>query len=310
MYNRRFSVICTGKFLLILIALYVICLNTVFYKKSDERNKLIGNSEDKPKYNFIVIIKSPSERAENRNFLRNSSWLAYNWKNDAGNNISWTHFFLVGFNPSLSMSKVLNESEKHKDILIAPTMDEYLMQIYKLMWAQRYLLDNYFFNFLVILDEDALLNVNGANSYLSKLLAEENDSMFYGGSACEQRPVYRNGKWKMSRDIWPAEHYPIYCDGSGLIYSSQTVRELLRVWDENRQPVLGIDDAMIGVLVALSGNISITTVTNATQGCKGGRSDTFLVQQIQPLEKGAEIMKNYNATGIYCEEDVPSHYLS
>ena len=305
MYKRMFNNIsCTGKLLLILIPL---CVIMVLNKKTEGWYKLNDNSEDKPKYNFIVIIKSPAERAENRNFLRTSSWLSYNWKDNAGNDISWTHFFLVGVNPSLSMSKVLKENKNYKDILIAPTLDEYLSQIYKLMWAQRYLFDNYFFNFLVVLDEDALLNVNGANSYLNELLAEDNDIMFYGGSACKQRPVDRNGKWKMSRDIWAMEVYPIYCDGSGIIYSFETVRELLRVWDENRQPVVGIDDAMIGVLVLLSGKISITTVTNATQGCKGGRSDTFLIQQIQPLEKGAGIMQKYNTTGIYCDEDVPAH---
>lgn len=266
-----------------------------------------GYSNNKPKYNFIVITKSPIERAENRKFLRDESWLSYNWKDDAGNEISWVHFFLVGLNPSFSRSIIQDENETHKDILLAPTLDVYLGQIYKVMWAQQYLLENYTFNFLVILDEDSILNVNGVNSYLNDLVTDENNVMFYGGSGCIQWPVDRHGKWKVSEEMWRPEVYPIFCDGSGVIYSSETVRELLTVWDENAQPAVGIDDQMIGILIFFSGKIPITTIANATLGCEGGRSDTFLIQQVQPLEEGAQMMQRYNNTGVYCNEDVPRH---
>ena len=260
-------------------------------------------------YKFIIMTKSAPSSVEARQFLRNESWLSYDWNDDRNKTISWRHFFLVGLSTETDWprSKIEEENNASKDIIISETIDLYERLTYKLMWGLQHAIDKYKFKFLVILSEDTIVNVNGLNRYISRLIDDGRDRLFYGGPRCRDRKVLREGKWMTSNETYPANRYPTYCIGSGLIFSFDTIVELLRVWKSDRQPIHGLDDVHIGLLLHLSGKIAITDIKNITLGCKKNRSDSFILTQIKPLSKGAELMRNFSRHGVYCFQKVKKH---
>ena len=260
-------------------------------------------------FDFLILIKSAPENVKERSFLRSSSWLSYNWKTGEQGEISWRHFFLIGRSnfPEWTPFRLNLEKDEFNDVINAPFLDSLTRQTYKMMWAFRQLYDNFHFKFLVVVDEDVVANISDLNSYLQGLIKEGKDQYFYGGSSCGQRQVDRLGEWETPVEVWPHNLYPPYCDGSALIYSYNTIGELLWVWDHDRQPVINIDEAHIGVLIFYSGNIQITEIGFVTMGCHKLRRDSFLIQHIRPLEIGVEIIERYNKVGIYCFENIPPH---
>ena len=261
-------------------------------------------------YKFIIMTKSAPKSAENRELLRNKSWLSYEWKDEQNNDISWRHFFLLGLtlDPDWPFSRMEEENAKYGDIMVAPALDGYDRMTYKLLAGMKLAILEYKFSFLIVLSEDTIVNVKELDRYLTKLIADKKDAMFYGGALCYRRSVDRTGKWSVSKEDWSPDVYPDFCFGTGMVFSFDTVQELIRIWLENKEPVVGLDDAHIGVLVFLSlGKIKITEIGNVTYGCQKNRSDPFIVTQIQPLEKGVELMQNYMNHGIYCFEDVWPH---
>ena len=268
-----------------------------------------SSAENDTSYKFIVMTKSAPKSVGERELLRTKGWLCYDWKNDRDESISWRHYFLVGLSndPDWPNSKLEEENEEYSDIMITPTLDKYHRLTFKLMAGMQQAISNVKFKFLVVLSEDTIVNVNGLDKYLTQIIENKKDIYFHGGALCYQRVVLRGGKFATSEDQWPHELYPQFCVGTGLIFSFDTTKELLRVWREDQQPLSGLDDVQIGFLNFYSRKIKITQIPNITHGCHKNKSDSFIITQIKPLEKGAELMDNFMKTGIYCAEGFPPH---
>ena len=283
--------------------------STTFHINVNDRQNFNDNYSPKNSYKFVIMTKSAPDKPDVRRFLRKESWLSYQWKDAKNANISWRHFFLVGLSTDNEWprSKLENENSEFSDIIISETLDVYKFLTFKMMWGMEYAIENFDSKFLVILSEDTIVNVAGLDEYLTDLTEQGKDKFFYGGPLCHPRKVFRTGKWGTSKGLYPPNTYPNYCVGSGLIISFDTIRELLRVWNRDRQPISFIDDVHIGLLLFYSGKIEVTDIDNVTFGCQARRSDSFIVSQIKPLSLGAELMRNYKEHGYYCEEDVPPH---
>ena len=259
-------------------------------------------------YNFIVITKSAPQSIDDREYLRHKSWLSYDWKNDKLEDISWRHFFLVGVRMDWARSEIQNENNTYGDIIEAPTIDSYRRMTYKLMWSLQYVIDNYNFKFLVINSEDTIVNVNMLDKFFSQVEAEGNESMFYGGCKCFQRPVERvHFKSSTSERIWPASLLPTYCLGTGLIISFDAIRELLRFWHIDHQPESGLDDVQIGINLFSSTNIPVRELATVSFGCEVDKRNASILTMIKPYELGAQILRNYLETGTYCTSQVNAH---
>ena len=259
--------------------------------------------QEESNFDFLILIKSAPENVKERSLLRSSSWLSYNWKTGEQGEISWRHFFVVGRSnfPEWPPHLLSLETDEFNDIITAPFLDELTRQTYKVMWAFRQLYDNFDFKFVVVVDEDVVANVSDLNSYLQGLIKEGKDQYFYGGSFCGAKQVDRQ---ETPVEVWPHDLYPPHCDGSALIYSHNTIGELLWVWDRDRQPVINVYEVHIGVLIFYSANIAITDIEFVTMGCHKLRNDSFLILHIQPLEIGVEIIERHRKDGVYCFEDV------
>ena len=269
---------------------------------------------DVKSYKFIIMTKSEPQSLKDREFLRHKSWLSYDWKDDKLHALSWRHFFLLGVSMSWPRSEVRKENEKYGDILEAPSIDTNSRMTYKLMWGFRHAIENHKFKFLVLLDEDSVVNVHKLDRYLSRLEAEGRDKLFYGGCNCYQRSHHKSST---SLEEWPTNRFPTYCLGTGLIFSFDAIQELLRCWDNDRQPIIGRDEVQIGLLLLMSGKIAVNRILHVTYGCEANNTDAIIITQIKPNDVGAQMMKNYMENGTYCNENVlaqdarpgPLHYV-
>lgn len=300
----------------IMLSICFILLFIYYQKRSPPSSKLGKRSKyvektyeerhhyDTRNFDFMILIKSAPEHIKERTLLRKRSWLSHEWKDEKGHDIAWRHFFVVGrsMDPSADVAKVRAEEDKFGDLLVAPYLDEHTRQTYKVMWAFRHILDNFTFKFLFVIDEDVIVNVQDLYLYMMELKLSKGTTMFYGGSLCTERIPERSGVFAVSLEAWPRDIYPTFCDGSALLYSHGTIVELVRTWDHDRQPVVPMDDIHIGVLIFLSGKIGITEIPGFSQGCQKLRRDSFVIQHIQPLETGVEIIERYLKEGFYCHE--------
>ena len=261
------------------------------------------------KYFFVIMTKSLPQHEDDRKLLREKSWLSHDWKDDEGKNISWTHVFFVGLSmdEAWTRKRTLQEHAKYGDIVIIPTLDMQTRLTFKLMKGLQHAIDHYKFTFLIVVDEDTIVNVNGLNRHLRGIVESGKESMFYGGYECGKKQVFRGGKFANSVEKWPPNTYPRFCTGTGVIYSYDTIVELCNVWDNDRQPNLDIDDTHQGVLIWMSGKIEVTEISNITRGCFPNRGDTFIVTQIQPLTTGVKLMDSFLENGIYCNTFVRGH---
>ena len=286
-------------------------LKTPFQISQPPFSRSFLNENEERNFDFLILIKSAPGNSVERNLMRSGSWLSQDWTNHNQDKISWRHFFLVGhdMNPNFAPSQLKAEKISFGDVIICPTLDVSTRQAYSLFWGLRQLYDNVNFKFVVVIDESVVVNVRDLDKYLKGLVKEGKDDLFYGGSSCTEREVDRAGVFAVSTDDWPFDLYPAHCDGSALIYSYNTIGELLWVWDHDRQPVMPLVAAHIGVLLQLSGKISITEIEYMSQGCDRLRKDTFIMQHIQPLEIGVEMIERYIKDGVYCFENVAAKAL-
>ena len=279
---------------------------------SETKSPANGKGLSAPFYTFIIFTKTTAETIEDRNVLRRKSWLSYNWSEEGlkrnYSSLSWKHFFLVGISLDEEvMKKVKQENATYGDILMSESFSFYSMQIYSIMWMFQHVVNNFNAKFLIKVDDDSIVNVNLLNEYLTKLISDRKDSYFYGGTWCIRRPVLRQGKWKVSPEIFPEDFFPTFCCGAGLIFSMETIIELLRIWKTNHQPVVGLDDAQLGIMVYTSGRINITSVSGVTLGYQTGSNNVFMILSIRPVEKAASLISNYMTTGVYSDQDVTMH---
>lgn len=322
--GRSKSIVILG-FMLLLQLIYFILIEQgnseeVFEKEKFqeilEKDQTFTQSEEKSSsgdsqesYFFIVITKSAPQSIDDRNLLRQQSWLSYEWKDINSQEISWRHFFLVGLSidPEFSRAKMQEENDEYGDILISPTLDSYRRMTYKLMWAFQHLIETYKFMFLIVLSEDTIVNVRDLHTYLQKQVYLGNHKRFHGGTQCKIRQIHRTGKAAITKLEWPNDLLPKLCIGSGFMFSFDVIEELLEIWDDDKQPVNPLDDVQIAILLLMSGKIPIREISQVSHGCKKRNSDSFIVSQIKPLEKGVELIRNYMQHGFYCFENIKPH---
>ena len=299
---------------LIVIWLTLLFINSIGDQASPDETGLSINESlsSKESYTFIIYIKTIAEAKDYRDILREKSWLSHDWtnlNNGTSKNMTWKYFFLIGFSIDAEVIENLKEENNtHGDILLSDTFSFYGHQIYKLMWMFAYVTNNYDFKFLVQVDDDVVVHINLLSEYLAALIDSGQDSFFYGGVQCgAERYPLREGKWKLSEDTWSPDVYPGFCSGAGIIYSLDSVYEILNIWKNYRAPIVGYDDVMMGIMVYLSRKIEATEVEGVTLGYRKGNDKAFMLLAIKPLEVGASLIENYLKTGIYSNESVFMH---
>jgi hypothetical protein len=193
--------------------------------------------------NIIIYILSTTTNFQRRKVIR-STW--------ASPLIGTCFVFILGkidFSPSNQM-RINNEKRQYKDIVQIDHMETYSNVVYKeiavLQWSHHfyplipYLFktdDDLIIDSILISSIARLLVTNSSDntSYISNyrstlistILSSDRSTFFRGGWSMDFQPTLRgDGKFGVSKAVWPHAILPLYCSGFGW-FMSNNVRDRL-----------------------------------------------------------------------------------
>ena len=219
---------------------------------------------------LVYVLSTPNHVAW-RNLVRNT------WADKRlYTSMSIAVVFVLAKSENLAIqAEVFKENLKYGDILQFDYPESYTNVTYKclgtLRWIQtmcshaRYVLK---------VDEDCVINIWELQQLLSdrtplqntSALSSLNDSII-----CDvhQPTVYRKGKWKVSKQEYPGDQFPIYCSGLAYLMSTNVASKLYQASDKVQ--FLWIEDVFITGILSNKTNVSLVSIS---------KRYTFLPKQV------------------------------
>ncbi|XP_037380677.1 beta-1,3-galactosyltransferase 5-like [Talpa occidentalis] len=196
--------------------------------------------KQQPPFLVLLVTSSPHQTSE-RSAIRST------WGGDRTVGGKWIKsFFLLGTTSSWNVSlAVAQESQQHRDIIQKDFVDVYdnltLKTMMGMEWVHRYCPQA---AFVMKTDSDVFINVY----YLTELLLQENrTSGFFAGLLYRNAsPVRTNPhKWFVSKEEYPQDTFPPYCDGTGYVFSSDVATQVYSVFGS--VPFIKLEDVFVGL---------------------------------------------------------------
>ncbi|XP_043910685.1 N-acetyllactosaminide beta-1,3-N-acetylglucosaminyltransferase 3-like [Protopterus annectens] len=102
-------------------------------------------------------------------------------------------------------------------------------------------------------DDDVFVNSDDMVHYLAGLKGNNGDKHLYVGQLIPHVKPIRNeaSKYCVPKEVYPAEFYPAYCAGGGIVMSGFTAREIYKA--SHIIPVMPIDDVYLGICLKKAG---------------------------------------------------------
>ncbi|CRL08367.1 CLUMA_CG021306, isoform A [Clunio marinus] len=209
--------------------------------------------------------------------------------------------FMIGVvNSTIVQDEIDNEQRMYGDIVQGNFIDAYRNITYKHVMTLKWFV--YFCheaNFLLKTDDDVFVNtplmyryLETPSAYHKQFHNEHQLLLCHRVSGAKVKRTYRS-KWRVSYDEYLNRHFPNYCPGYAILYSSDVVFDLYR--QAQKLPYFWIDDIHITGNVASKLNISITPTNGLfltktqQEGLLNGRIQTesypFFVAQPDLSEK-------------------------
>ncbi len=164
-------------------------------------------------------------------------------------------FFATGLSSNASVKKSLEEeSWTYGDILQEDFTDDYKNLTYKAVGSLRWILENCRkTKFVLKADDDAFVNVFSLLKHLRDLDRTGQTTDILLCRLMLKNKIFRWGKWRITRDIYPYDRYPPYCSGLAFVLSLDVARALYEA--SYRTPVLWVDDAWLTGMVAANAKV-------------------------------------------------------
>lgn len=172
--------------------------------------------------------------------------------------LSFKLVFLLGrdserSDPSLSL---LEEQEKHGDIILEDFLDTYQNLTVKSVFMLKYIRDSCpGTKFVAKIDDDIFLHVpNLQNTLLDETLPQK---LLLGCLFCNARPIAnRWNKWYSPPYMYRGEKYPNYLSGTSYVISTNLVKPLLKAALET--PLFHLEDVFITGILAKKLSVRLT----------------------------------------------------
>jgi hypothetical protein len=159
--------------------------------------------------------------------------------------------FLIGTSGNQTIERnILYEYMKYKDILQIDIQDTYYNLTAKLLHAFKWInLYCKHVTYILKADEDVLVNVGNLLAQLKSHNPSENGSI-YGKifDTSEHFNVFREGRWGVSHEEYPMNHYPRYAQGTSYTLTQNLVQKI--VHSAQNFPYLHIEDVFITGILA------------------------------------------------------------
>ena len=191
---------------------------------------------------LLVLVTSIHANFEKRRSIRNT-WGGV--KNEHG--LEVVTLFLLGGNNNNGMDKVIREeSQSEHDIILADFIDTYKNLTLKTLMGMRYA-STYCpkARFVMKTDDDMYINIKR----LVKVLGERSTPTtryVTGYSMYGNTPIRdKSSKWYVSKDIYPEDHYPPFCSGTGYVMSGDVATKIHDIATSVR--FLHLEDVFVGM---------------------------------------------------------------
>ncbi|XP_077134904.1 beta-1,3-galactosyltransferase 2-like [Ranitomeya variabilis] len=213
-------------------------------------------------YHFKYIINEPNKCLENRPFIilliAVQAWqreareaIRQTWgKEDIVPGVLTLRLFLLGKEtvPTNDAEQALvNESQTYHDIIQQDYMDTYnnltLKTLMGLKWVATYCPQ---IPYVMKTDSDMFVNTE---YLINKLLRPDQlpRKSYFTGYLMRDFTPNRNteSKWYISPELYPGEHYPVFCSGTGYVFSGDLAEKILKASASIK--LLHLEDVFVGV---------------------------------------------------------------
>lgn len=253
---------------------------------------------DRPLHLAILVLSAPSASLR-RTAIRGT------WVHDYRNRfVKVTTKFLVGTLEleSQKLSSIKKEEEMFGDILILKDLkDSYANLSAKVLLGLKWANENLEFDYLVKVDDDSYVRVEGISDSLRKLNC---DQRLYWGYFMGHAYPEPKGKWAEHK-WFICPHYLPYAMGGGYVLSRQTVRLLMLVSD--RLILYNNEDVTVGSWLApyrLNRKHDIRfNVESLSHGCNNG----YLISHKERVRTFYMKYTNLIRNGTLCGEEKETH---
>ncbi|KAM4721658.1 beta-1,3-galactosyltransferase 2 [Rhinophrynus dorsalis] len=213
--------------------------------------KYILNEPDKcqeKKTFLILLIAAEPRQIEARQAIRQT------WGNESlALGIQIVRLFLLGLHANLNgliQQAIVDESRQYHDIIQQEYLDTYYnLTIKTLMgmnWVATYCSH---VSYVMKTDSDMFVNTEYLIYKLLKPDLPPRTNYFTGYLMRGYAPNRnRDSKWYMSPDLYPSERYPVFCSGTGYVFSGDLAEKIFKVSLSIRR--LHLEDVYVGICLA------------------------------------------------------------
>ena len=196
---------------------------------------------------LVIVVHSHPSYRDRRDAIRHT-WGRYG-NRQQGAPPSTRLVFALGIDAKVRSDAVRAESVVYDDIIQGDFFDAYenmtLKSLFGLKWVSEqcarvpYMLKS---------DDDTFISI----PYLIEILQRKRPTRSILGPCNSRSAVHREGKWAISKELFPFNQYPVYMSGSGYVITVDIVRELYET--SAYVTPLFIDDVYVtGILAKIIG---------------------------------------------------------
>ncbi|KAG8431661.1 hypothetical protein GDO86_020557 [Hymenochirus boettgeri] len=204
---------------------------------------------------LVLLVASQSHDVMSRLAVRET------WGNESNyGDVDVVTVFLVGL-PTVASDKVQQLLEKENniygDIMQQDFMDTYynltLKTLMGIEWVTKYCPTA---SYVMKTDSDMFINVNYLIHKILLTVSSGRENFFTGNIRNNTGPIRTNdSKWYVPKEVYPDDSYPVYCSGSGYIFSSILAQKIYDVAQVVN--ILPMEDVFIGMCLEKL-NVTIT----------------------------------------------------
>ncbi|XP_057367955.1 beta-1,3-galactosyltransferase brn-like [Daphnia carinata] len=240
---------------------------------------------------FVAIISAVSY-VEKRRLIR-QTWLRHlRSQSDSGSSIQLVGFgFVVGRTHDRDLQlRIESESSTYGDILQIDMADVYSNLTLKTVGLLNFIGDHCSrIDFVLKVDDDVYVNARNLVSLVRQL--DPAEKSVYGTSTTTKVP--REGKFALSKEIWPWSNLPFYCMGAAVLIPASTIDPLLAACQTT--PYFTFEDLyLVGLCTSKAGIRVRDSVSLLGEDAKLVPKPCYVQDTITWLTKSDEHFNNSN----------------
>ncbi|XP_067310218.1 beta-1,3-galactosyltransferase 2-like [Pseudorasbora parva] len=194
---------------------------------------------------LVLLIAVEPKKSEARDAIRKT------WGNESmAGDLGFIRLFFLGVNDDTERKKIEDESRQHHDIIQQDYMDTYnnltLKTLMGMYWITKYCPEA---KYVMKTDTDMFVNTEYLIQKLLKPKGQHTKNYFTGYIMSGFSPVrYKDSKWYMSPEEYSCSYYPIFCSGTGYVFSGDVAQ---RVYVASLIiPRIHLEDVYVGICLA------------------------------------------------------------